>query len=177
MALDLSIATAEQQDAGQIAALVNSAYRGEYSRQGWTTEADLLAGLRTDTDEILGLIASGDSLFLLCKAGVELVGSVHLQKQVDQAYFGMLAVNPSLQGQGVGKQLMREAERTARQIWGASTAVISVISCRNELIAFYERRGYRRTGISKEFPVNPELWTPKVADLRLDILEKRLTAN
>ncbi len=177
MALDLSIAAAEQQDAGQIAALVNSAYRGESSRQGWTTEADLLAGRRTDTEEILSLISSGDSLFLLCKAGAELVGSVHLQKQADQVYFGMLAVNPSLQGQGIGKQLMREAELAARQIWGAGKAVISVISCRNELIAFYERRGYRRTGISKEFPVNPELWTPKVKDLRLDILEKVLSAS
>jgi ribosomal protein S18 acetylase RimI-like enzyme len=89
----------------------------------------------------------------------------------------MLAVNPSLQGHGIGKQLMREAERTALQTWGAGKAVISVISCRNELIAFYERRGYRRTGISKAFPVNPELWTPKVADLRLEILEKILPAN
>jgi hypothetical protein len=54
---------------------------------------------------------------------------------------------------------------------------MSVIACRNELIAFYQRRGYRRTGVSKAFPVNPELWTPKVAELRLEILEKVLSAN
>lgn len=165
---------AEKQDAGQIAALVNAAYRGEPSKQGWTTEADLLAGRRTDAEEILQLISSDDSMFLLCKAGAKLIGSVHLQKQAEQVYLGMLAVSPSLQGRGIGKQLLLAAEQTAKATWKVSKSVMTVISCRNELIAFYERRGYRRTGASREFPVSPELWLPKVADLRLDILEKML---
>jgi hypothetical protein len=92
-----SMQKAEKQDAGQIAALVNSAYRGESSKQGWTTEADLLAGLRTDKEEILRLISTDDSIFLLCKDQKELIGSVHLQKQAEQVYLGMLAVNPLLQ--------------------------------------------------------------------------------
>lgn len=169
-----SISKAEIQHAGQIAALVNSAYRGESSKQGWTTEADLLAGLRTNAEEIQRLIATDDSMFLLCTAKAELIGSVHLQKQAEQVYLGMVAVNPLLQGRGIGKQLLAAAEQAAQESWTVNKAVMSVIACRNELIAFYQRRGYRRTGVSKEFPVNPELWTPKVTDLRLEILEKEL---
>ena len=168
------LSKAEKQDAGQIAALVNSAYRGESSKQGWTTEADLLAGRRTDTAEILQLISTEDSILLLCKAKAELIGSVHLQKQAEQACLGMLAVSPPLQGRGIGKQLLLAAEQAAQETWAVSKSVMTVIACRSELIAFYERRGYRRTGVSKEFPVNQELWMPKVPDLRLDILEKVL---
>lgn len=169
-----SICKAVQQDAGQIAALLNSAYRGESSKQGWTTEADLLAGRRTDTEEILRLIANHDSMFLLCKTKAELLGAVHLQKQLKQVCLGMLAVSPSLQGRNIGKQLLLAAEQAAQETWAVNKSVMSVISCRNELIAFYERRGYRRTGISKAFPVNPALWTAKIPGLRLEILEKAL---
>lgn len=165
---------AEKHDAGQIVTLVNSAYRGESSKQGWTTEADLLAGLRTDTEEILRLISSDDSMFLLCKTQAELIGSVHLQKQEDQVYLGMLAVSPSIQGRGIGKRLLEAAEQAAQETWGINKSVMTVIACRNELIAFYQRRGYRLTGINKEFPANSELWRPKVAGLRLEILEKVL---
>ena len=97
-----------------------------------------------------------------------------LSKQGEQVCLGMLAVNPSLQVKGIGKQLLEAAELTAQETWAARKLVIDVISCRNELIEFYERCGYSRTGVSKIFPVNPVLWTPKVADLRLDILEKIL---
>ncbi len=172
--MTLSISKAEKHDAGQIAALVNSAYRGESSQQGWTTEADLLAGRRTDTEEILQLISTDDSMFLLCKAEAGLIGSVHLQKQAEQVCLGMLAVRPRLQGRGIGQQLLEAAERAAQQAWAVNKSVITVIACRHELLAFYQRRGYRRTRVSKEFPANPELWTPKVADLCLEVLEKVL---
>ncbi|MGR9014582.1 MAG: GNAT family N-acetyltransferase, partial [Gammaproteobacteria bacterium] len=88
---------------------------------------------------------------------------------------GMLAVSPPLQGKGIGKQLLLAAEQAAQELWAVNKSVMTVVSCRNELIAYYQRRGYRRTGVSKAFPVNPELWTPKVADLRLEILEKILS--
>jgi ribosomal protein S18 acetylase RimI-like enzyme len=169
-----SITKAEKHEAGRIADLVNSAYRGEFSRQGWTTEADLLAGRRTAADEIERLIAADDSMFLLCKMETQLIGSVHLQKQPDQVDLGMLAVSPPLQGKGVGKQLLFAAEQAAQQDWAVNRLVMSVIESRSELIAFYERNGYRRTGASKAFPLRPELWTPKVADLRMEILEKIL---
>lgn len=174
MTLALSISTAEKRHAEQIAALVNSAYRGESSKQGWTTEADLLSGRRTDTEDILQLITSDDSMFLLCKAETELLGSVHVQKQGTQVCLGMFAVSPFLQGRGIGKQLLFAAEQAAQEVWAVDKSIVTVITSRKELIAFYERRGYRRIGVSKSFPVNPQLWTPKVADLRLEVLEKVL---
>ncbi|MDD2802451.1 MAG: GNAT family N-acetyltransferase [Methylococcales bacterium] len=172
IALTLTFSKAQQQDAEQLAALVNSAYRGEVSRQGWTTEVDLLDGRRTEAAELERLIADANSIILLCKHASELVGSIHLERNVEQVQFGMLAVNPSLQGRGIGKQLLQSAELAAQQAWPVNTFIMAVISSRHELIAFYERRGYRRTGITKAFPVNPALWTAKVADLQLEFLEK-----
>ena len=113
-------------------------------------------------------------MFLLCEAEAELIGSVHLQKQAEQVCLSKLAVSPPLQGRGIGKQLMLAAEHAAQETWAVNKLLMAVISCRNELITFYERRGYGHTGLSQEFPVNPALWTPKVANLRLAILEKVL---
>jgi ribosomal protein S18 acetylase RimI-like enzyme len=173
MTLSPLIAKAEKLDAKQIADLVNLAYRGESSKQGWTTEADLLDGCRTDLEEVLRLITTENSIFLLCKIENELVGSVHLQKQVDQVCLSMLAVSPTFQSRGIGKQLLEAAELMA-QDWATRKMVMEVISCRNELIAFYLRRGYRHTGESKVFPVNPSMWLPKAVDLHLDVFEKML---
>jgi ribosomal protein S18 acetylase RimI-like enzyme len=165
---------ANKDDAAQMTRLINSAYRGEFSRKGWTTEADLLDGSRTDIDEILRLIADEHSMFILYKIDSVLQASVHLHNTDDCVHIGMLAVNPMLQGQGIGKALLQAAEIAAQQTWSANRFVMSVISCRHELIAFYERRGYRHTGISRVFPINPSRWTPKVSDLQLVLLEKIL---
>jgi ribosomal protein S18 acetylase RimI-like enzyme len=165
---------ANKDDVERMTSLINSAYRGECSRKGWTTEADLLDGRRTDINEILSLMADDNSMFILCKQNAELQASVHLHNTGDGVHIGMLAVSPTLQGQGIGKALLQAAEITAQQTWSANRFVMSVISYRQELIAFYERRGYRRTGISREFPVNPSLWTPKVSGLQLILLEKIL---
>jgi predicted N-acetyltransferase YhbS len=168
---------ANKDDAAQMTSLINSAYRGEFSRKGWTTEADLLDGSRTDTDEILSLMANDNSMFILCKQNSELQASVYLNNTDDGVHIGMLAVNPLLQGQGIGKALLQAAEIAAQQTWSTNRFVMLVISCRHELIAFYERRGYRHTRINKEFPVNPSLWTPKVPDLQLVLLEKILQSQ
>ena len=174
MILKLSFFKANQSEADQIATLVNAAYRGEFSRKGWTTEADLLDGLRTDTQQILNLLEECNVMFMLCKADSELQGSVYLHNTDAGVHIGMLAVNPLLQNRGIGKALLQSAEFAAQHTWSANHFIMSVISCRHELIAFYERCGYRRTGVSKAFPINPSLWTPKVADLRLELLEKIL---
>ncbi len=169
----LSFLRATPADAQAITDLVNSAYRGETSRQGWTTEADLIDGLRTTPQEILQLISAPDSMLLLCHQGAMLAGSVHIEKQGEQAYIGMFVVRPDSQGAGIGKHLLKEAEALAGKEWGAHSFIMIVITSRHELIAFYERRGYRRTGELSEFPVNPALWTPKVDGLKMERMEKR----
>jgi ribosomal protein S18 acetylase RimI-like enzyme len=169
---DLSFRKATQQDTPAIVPLVNSAFRGESSRQGWTTEADLLDGVRTTDHDIRQRILGNDSYLLLCYAGEQLAGSVHVEKQGEHAHIGMFVIRPDLQGRGIGKQLLEEAERSALRDWAVSAYVMLVVNFRNELTAFYERRGYRRTGVTQAFPVNPELWTPKVDGLLLEVLEK-----
>lgn len=159
-------------DVEAIVKLVNMAYRGESSRAGWTTEADILDGLRTSANEVERLISSEDSIVLLCLNDDELLGSICLEKQNDIAHIGMFVVNPMMQASGIGKCLLTEAESLARHMWGIEQFQMHVITIRRELIAFYERRGYVRTGILTEFPVNPDVWQPKLAGLQLETLEK-----
>jgi ribosomal protein S18 acetylase RimI-like enzyme len=173
----LSFRRASTGDAAGIAALVNACYRGESSRRGWTTEADLLDGTRTDEGEIRSLIERKDSLILLCIDREAIVGSVHLQKEGTAGYLGMLVVRPDLQGGGMGKQIMQAAERLARETWAVDRMTLTVISVRQELIAFYERRGYRRTGRQKPFVVDGLHGTLRVKSLQFEVLEKGLDAQ
>jgi ribosomal protein S18 acetylase RimI-like enzyme len=168
--------SALQTDAPTIVALVNSAYRGDSSRAGWTTEADILGGQRTDAEEIAQLIAEAGSEFMLCLRDDELVGSVHLLRQdAHTAYLGMLVIKPGLQGQGLGSRLMDKAERFLKNKWGVSSLQMQVITLREELIAFYERRGFKRTGELKPFPSNePRFGLPKVTGLKFELLAKVL---
>ena len=159
-------------DVEAIVKLVNISYRGESSRVGWTTEADILDGLRTSVHEVERLIASGNTIILLCLNGDELLGSICLEKERAIAHIGMFVVNPAMQANGIGKRLLTEAESLAQYMWGVEQFQMHVITIRHELIAFYERRGYIRTGILSEFPVNPEVWQPKLAGLQLETLEK-----
>ncbi len=143
------------------------------SRAGWTTEADFLDGQRTDAEQIAELIASRDSNLLLCLHNAEMIGSVHLAKFDDStAYMGMLVIRPVLQGQGLGRRFILEAEETARREWGASRMQIQVITLRHELIAFYERLGYLRTGEIRPFPTDPRFGIPRVGGLQFEVLEK-----
>jgi ribosomal protein S18 acetylase RimI-like enzyme len=180
----LSYRIATSADATAIADLVNSAYRGDSSRQGWTTEADLLEGSRTFPAEVAELIAAPDSVVYLCfadaypatDAAPELVGCVNLAKKGDGAYLGMFVVKPTLQGGGLGKRFMQEAERYAQALWGVHKMWMTVITVRHELIAFYERRGYRRTGRVHPFPSNNGKETMLVANLMFEEFEKVLAA-
>lgn len=162
-------------DADDIVKLVNSAYRGESSKAGWTTEADLLGGQRTDIDEVSQLIEKPGSLFLLCHVEGKLAASIHLEQWGQMAKFGMLAVNPSLQGRGMGKRLLLEAEGWVGSAWQSEKAGMTVLTFREELIAYYERRGYGRTGRFEDFPKDPRFGIPKVSSLRFEWLEKALS--
>jgi GNAT superfamily N-acetyltransferase len=163
-------------DVPALVALVESAYRGEGSKQGWTTEADLLDGQRTDAEGVSDLIARAGSLVLVAEAvGDGLLACAHVEKQGDSAYFGMFSVRPRLQGGGLGGALLAEAERIARDQWGCTMMRMTVISVREELIAWYERRDYHRTGEYSPFPYgNERFGIPRRDDLRFELLLKPL---
>lgn len=170
----ISFRKAIVEEADFIARLVNSAYRGDSSKAGWTSEADLLDGQRTDSTEVESLIQDASSMILLCLHNDEVIGSVLLQKKEAAAYLGMFVVRPDLQGNGIGKQFLNMAERIAQNEWGASKIIMSVITLRPELIAFYQRRGYQRTGEVLPFPDDPAAGIPRVPNLQFEMLEKSL---
>lgn len=167
--------SASSDDIPAIVALVESAYRGETSRQGWTTEADLLDGRRTDVATVASLIDTPDSQVLLALENGVVCGCAQVEVYAEVGYFGMFAVTPGSQGDGIGSRILAEAERRAREQLGATLMTMTVISVRKELIAYYQRRGYRITGQTKPFPYGDERFgLPKRADLEFQVLAKPL---
>ncbi len=168
-----SIHVATTADAVALAALVNSAYRGEGSKKGWTTEADLLDGQRTDEANIHEIITTpGHTILKYTQDSDEISGCVYLQSKGSNVYLGMLTVSPALQGQGIGKALIAASEAHARSI-GAKSITMTVISVRAELIAWYGRHGYLATGATEPFPEDPRFGLPKQA-LHFIVLEKMI---
>lgn len=150
----LAVRPARSEDLPALHALIESAYRGDSARGGWTHEADLIEGPRTSIDALAALIADPDELLLAVERDGCLIGTVQLSRAgPDAAYLGLLTVEPGLQGGGIGKQVMRAAEAYARDHFGARAIELTAISVREELIAYYERRGYARTGEVRPFPI------------------------
>ena len=167
------ITTATEKDIAALDKLVNSAYRGNNSKKGWTTEADLLDGLRTDPDSLLKLIQDPDAAILKYTNEDGLIqGCVYLKKKQNKLYLGMLTVTPELQAKGIGKQLLAEAENYAKQN-ACNFITMTVISVRHELIAWYQRHGYLPTGETEPFPTDPKFGLPK-QELVFIVMEKSL---
>ncbi len=170
-----SFRVAEPGDAENLARFVNSAYRGESSKRGWTTEADLIGGQRTDPVMLCDLISEKNNAMFLMRADADLIGSVFLQRKAESAYLGMLTVRPELQAGGIGRRLLAAAEDWVRENWRLHLIELTVIQQRLELIAWYERRGYVNTLRTEPFPYGDEKFgLPKRPDLKFAVLEKRL---
>ena len=173
--MNLTFRRATAIDIPMLVELVTSAYRGDASRAGWTTEADLLDGARIDAERLAADIERPRSVILLGEAGDETLACAHVAAEDGAGYFGMFSVRPLLQGQGIGKAMLDEAERIARDEFEQPAMRMTVIDVRDELIAYYARRGYRRTGVHKPFPYGDERFgIPKRDDLRFEVLEKAL---
>ena len=171
----LTFRLAQTADVPATTVLINAAYRGESSTVGWTTEAGLLQGRRIDEAGLARLMAEPESLILLGFQGENLIGSVQLQKLADGVgYLGMFVVRPDLQGRGIGRRFMQEAESTARRLWGVTRMSMSVISLRRELVAYYERCGYALTGERLPFPFEDGMSHALVEGIELAVMEKEL---
>ena len=152
--------------------LVNSAYRGDSSRKGWTTEADLLSGIRTDEAGLQAMLDKPNATILTYKTDSQLIGCVYLEKKGDNLYLGMLTVSPELQAGGIGRTLLEATENQARA-QHCRAITMTVIPQRTELLAWYQRRGYSPTGETQPFPDDPRFGLPNQA-LSFIVLEKIL---
>lgn len=168
----LTFRKATPADASAVLALVRSAYRGESSRKGWTTEADFLADERIDEAGVLAKIKEPNGAVLLAFTTPSTTTTTTTTVDPEQqqlllaccevlaypgdgglAYFGLFAVNPALQNGGIGRRLLGEAERYAKETLGAAQMEMQVVWLRDELIAWYARRGYKLTeGETRPFP-------------------------
>ena len=170
----MGILIAEEKDVTSLVALMDSAYRGEISRQGWTSEAELFIGnRRTDEATVGNLIKKPGAVFLKYLDAKDLLeGCVLLHKKDKKLYLGMFSVSPLAQGKGIGKQLLTAADNYAKE-QNCSAVYMTVISVREELIAWYERNGYHKTGEVLPFPVDERYGIP-TQPLEMLVLEKDL---
>ncbi|PRY11801.1 GNAT family N-acetyltransferase [Kineococcus rhizosphaerae] len=174
---DLTFRAAHAADVPAVVTLVESAYRGDASRAGWTTEADLLEGQRTDAEGISAVVEGADAVLLLAERdgahGAELLGCCELRRVGEAAYFGTFAVDPAAQGGGIGRRLLTHADAEAVRRWGAPYLEMTVIAQRADLIAWYERLGFARTGDRRPFPYGDERFgRPLRDDLEFVVLRR-----
>lgn len=160
---------AQSADLPALKHLVESAYRGEAARAGWTNEADLIEGERISAEELAATLAAPVHRVIVAEAESALLATVTITDRGEGiAYLGMLGVDPARQADGLGRALIAEGEAVARRDFGASIMEMTVISARPELIAYYERRGYARTGEARPFP------DPAITHLDMVVLAKPL---
>jgi ribosomal protein S18 acetylase RimI-like enzyme len=170
------IVKAIHSDISDINKLVNSAYRGESAKKGWTSEANILGGIRTNDLLLSEIFNDSSSTILKYSIENEIIGIVLLKENQDHIYLGMLTVDPEKQAGGIGKKLLKAAESFAADR-GKRCIKMTVITLRVELINWYIRHGYENTGIIEPFPMdNPDFGIPK-QDLEFVVLEKKLNTT
>ena len=167
----ITIATLE--DVSELNKLINSGYRGEFSKKGWTTEANILEGSRTNEAELKEIIGTIENTLLKFTEGNQIIGCVLLVEKERQLYLGMLTVSPMLQNGGIGKKLLQQAEVHAQAL-GLPKIVMTVISMRTELIDWYKRHGYIDTGNREPFPVSDIHISIVEQPLEFIVLEKKI---
>lgn len=171
--MSYTIMPSTAEDANELSRLVNAAYRGDTGRQGWTTEADLIEGTRTDASLLAEIIQTSGSMILKYVENGVILGCVELRQENNALYLGMLTVMPLQQGKGIGKLLMKASEDEARQ-QKCATIFMNVLSDRKELIEWYERHGYHDSGKRKPFAfTDPRFGQPK-KPLVFIIMEKKI---
>ncbi|MEN8215560.1 MAG: GNAT family N-acetyltransferase [Pseudomonadota bacterium] len=171
MSLKLKLELANNDDIKELCDLVNAAYRGKL---GWTKETEIIDGNRTTDHEIRSLISSPNTYLFIARENNKIISCICIEKNDHQAYIGLLAVNPAYQNKGLGKHILNLAESYAVNHLKISEFMMAVISQRKELIAFYERRGYKRTGNIEAYPIHLNVGTPRIDNLTIEYLKKHV---
>lgn len=171
---NLQITLAVPENSEEITALVNSVYRGENSKKGWTTEADFLEGIRITKEKVEEVISRENDIIFLAIYNSEIIACVHLQNAGRYSYLGMLSVDVNHQDKGVGKILINECERYTKHEWHLDEIKMKVIGRRKELIDYYLRRGYHLTGEREDFGVMSETFGDPLEKLYFETLAKKL---
>lgn len=170
----ISLKIAIPDEAENITALVNSVYRGENSKKGWTTEADFLSGIRITEEKVKEIIQGKNDIIILAVIDNNIIGCVHLENAGSYSYLGMLSVDVNFQDKGIGKILINECERYTREVFGLNEIKMKVISRRTELIEYYNRRGYNATGELEEFGAHGDTFGDTDEKLYFETLTKSL---
>lgn len=168
---DYRFAFAGLADVPRLALLIERAYRGPEAAKGWTNESEILTGPRSSPAEIEGLIRDKDARFVTAFRAEKLVGCALIKREGNGAYFGMFAIDPDIQGGGLGKAMMTRCEEASQELWGATWMRLTVISLRDRLIGWYERRGYAQTGEHEAFPFDTATGALRT-DFDLTVLKK-----
>lgn len=168
----LTLKPASIDDAEHLNLLINQAYRGQ---EGWTRETEIVDGKRSSVEDVKDLIQKPYSHMLVATIHEVLAACICIEEKENKTYIGTFAVNPAFQNQGIGKTVLSLAENYAVNKLGSKQLMMVVISQREELIAFYERRGYKRTGEISEYPVHLNVGTPAIEGLTIECLEKAIT--
>jgi len=169
--MQVALRQAALSDIKEIADLVNQAYRPASQLRGWTHEADLVSGDRVSLEQLLALFGVASRILVLCHEH-RIVACVHLRHKGRASCIGMLATHIDFQDRGLGGLMLMHAEEYAVEHFDADTFCMSVLSARPELIAFYERRGYIRTGEQEDYPLAAGVGLPRVNDLYVICLAK-----
>lgn len=169
MTAEPSLEKASHQHIEALHRLINQAYRGA---EGWTRETHIVSGERISRDAVQSLVESDTSHLFITRNKGEISACICVEAQHNSAYIGTFAVAPAYQNQGLGRHVLDQAERFARDILGADTLNMVVISQRPELIAYYERRGYQRTGETENYPLDMNVGTPVIDGLSIEVLKK-----
>ncbi len=167
--MKLILKEADKEQIYEICNLINLAYRGE---SGWTKETDLVSGNRAEPDEVREYLTNQKSHLLVASVGGSVKACICVEENEGRGYISFFAVHPDHQGKGVGKDILFQAERFASGQLGINKYVMVVVSQREELISFYERRGYVRTGNIEQYPTHLNVGVPLNSGLTIEYLEK-----
>ncbi|OCL94367.1 GNAT family N-acetyltransferase [Arcobacter porcinus] len=172
--MNLEFCEAKKENIKDMENIINIAYR-KISASGWTGESHLLSGIRVNEAMLEEMLENENIRTFLAKKDDKVLATIQVKKEDLNLVIGLFAVDTDMQSSGIGKKLLEFAENRAKDIFkDCKKFIMEVISSRTELIAYYNRRGYKNTDVYLEFPKS-DLWAPTTKEeIKLLVLEKEI---